>query len=60
MYFNFFYDIFEYPGLLEPLGDIIGIMFMIPYLLFYIMSLTFTILIQSISSNNNILLCLEK
>ena len=46
-YYNFFYRIFEYPDS-HLLGNIIGIIFIIPYLLFYIMGLTFTILVHPI------------
>ena len=45
-YFNSFYNIFEFYNLPRILQNIIVIIIQIPYMIFYIMSLTFTILIH--------------
>jgi hypothetical protein len=46
LYFNSFYQIFKFYDLPRILESVIAIIIGIPYLLFYIMSLTFTILIH--------------
>jgi hypothetical protein len=50
VYFNFFYDLFVIPDFIIPrsLDIITFIVFGIPYLLFYFMGLTFTILLYPI------------
>jgi len=46
LYINFFYRIFVVPDLPEPLDTIFLIIILIPWLMFYLMALTFTILIH--------------
>jgi hypothetical protein len=47
-YYNFFYRIYEIPNFSRELGNIIGIIYLIPYFIFYFMALTFTILLHPI------------
>ena len=47
-YYNFFYEIYEFPNFPREFGDVIGIIFGIPYLIFYLMAITFTILLHPI------------
>jgi len=50
-YYNVFYNIFEVPkvpSFSREIENIIGILFLIPWALFYIMGLTFTILLHPI------------
>jgi len=46
MYFDFFYDIFKFSYLPRPLDSIFGFIILIPWIMFYLMALTFTILIH--------------
>jgi hypothetical protein len=48
-YYNFFYNIFEEPVFSREIENIIGILILIPYAIFYIMGLTFTILLHPIA-----------
>ena len=48
MYCNFFYRIFKLPAFPRELDNIVGILIIIPYSLFYLMGLTFTILLHPI------------
>jgi hypothetical protein len=49
MYYNFFYEIFKLPAFPRELENTIGLLFLIPWAIFYIMGLTFTILLHPIA-----------
>jgi hypothetical protein len=49
MYYNFFYEIFKLPAFPRELENVIGLLFLIPWAIFYIMGLTFTILLHPIA-----------
>ena len=48
-YLNFFYRIYKVPDLPRTLENIIGLIYLIPYFLFYLMGLTFIILLFPIA-----------
>jgi hypothetical protein len=48
MYYNLLYKIFELPALPRELENIVGLLFLIPWAIFYLMGLTFTILLHPI------------
>jgi hypothetical protein len=50
MYFNFFYKIFDASlDLPREIENVVGFIFLIPWVLFYLMGLTFTILLHPIA-----------
>jgi hypothetical protein len=49
MYYDFFYSVFKLPHFPRELENIIGLLYLIPWAIFYLMGLTFTILLHPIA-----------